>query len=118
MSTPAIPSALAVAAPKLSRELIVMAIQSGMFDGDLEIIGDVISRRRSAVAALKVSTLSIGQKVRVSDTVRPALLAGALCEVIGFEGRKVKVRLEVTRSSKWRAGNTVTLPPELVGDVL
>lgn len=96
-------------------EELMLAIRSGQLDDHLDSIDRWRRLRIEAKAIERVSTLAIGDKIRISYTVRPQLLAGALCTVSGFEGDKVCVILEHTQSQKWRAGNSITLPRTLVG---
>lgn len=101
----------------LSVDLVLMAIQSGRFDDDIERIVDQLSRRRAAVGAMKASELTEGDRLTIADTVRPKLLAGIACEFVGYEGRNLKVKLLQWASPKWREGMVITLPPTLIGRV-
>jgi hypothetical protein len=108
---------LAESAPKLTPALLQMAITTGMLDNNLSDITRWVRLRQDAVGAERLANLSIGDRITISHTVSPKLLAGAPAEVIAFEGStKVKVRLLTTRSDKWRMGNTVTLVRTLIGD--
>lgn len=106
---------------EVAREMpsfIRIGISSGSYDEMLTEIESLVRRRNAVLASQKVASLSIGQRIYISESVRPKLLAGAACEVIDFEGTdKVKVRLLVTRSDRWREGNIFTLGKTLVGDV-
>ena len=109
--------AAAATTPKFDPEMIDLAIQSGMVDHRLDVISSVIDRRKSLLATEKLASLTIGQRITISDSVTPKLLAGCPCEVVGFEtGDKVKVRLLATRSYKWQLNQIVTLPKSLIGD--
>ena len=102
--------------PKFDPEMIDLAIQSGMVDHRLDLIQSVMDRRKSLLASEKVASLTIGQVITISDSVRPKLLSGCPCEVVGFDGgEKVKVRLLATRSYKWQRDQIVTLPKSLIG---
>lgn len=95
-----------------------MGIRAGVFDEDLDEMISLLNRRREVIAARRVADLEVGQHILISDTCRPKMLAGEPVEIVGFEGDKVKVRLRHTYSSKWRAGNVITLPRTLVGKVI
>lgn len=96
---------------------ITIAIRAGLIDHMFDDITSAIQRRKALLAAEKLSELSIGDRIDISASVRPQLLAGCPCEVTSFEGGdKVKVRLLATRSSKWRSGMIVTLDKGLIGN--
>lgn len=97
-------------------EIIELAIKSGMADHLLDEIKSAVARREGLLASERLNALSIGQRITISDSVRPKLLAGCPCEVTGFQGESVKVTLLATRSDKWRLGMTVTLPKSLIGE--
>jgi hypothetical protein len=102
--------------PKLTPALLQMALGTGMLDANLSDITRWARLRQEAVGAQRAASLSIGDRITISHTVSPKLLAGCPAEVTGFEGSKIKVRLLATRSSKWYQGSTVTLPRTLIGD--
>lgn len=96
-------------------ELASMAITAGMFDEQLPQLERLIHLRKDVIASELVASLNIGDKVTIAEHVRPKLLGGLRCEVTGFEGSSVKVRLLDYGSAKWRTGQTITLPRTLVG---
>lgn len=101
---------------KFTPELVELAIAAGMVDDRLEMVQSALDRRKAYIASEKLANLSVGDRIHIAGSVRPALLGGASCDVIGFEGTdKVKVKLLYSYSSKWRAGMTVTLPKSLIG---
>lgn len=95
-----------------------LMIRTGAFDTSLEELSSLIARRREVVASERVASLEVGQHILISQQCRPKMLAGEPVEIVGFDGDKVKVRLRHTYSSKWRAGNVITLPRTLVGQTL
>lgn len=103
-------------AQEFKPEVIELGIKCGMVDHMLPQIQSALDRRKGLLASERLNALEIGQRITVSDSVRPKLLAGCPCEVLGFEGESVKVKLLATRSDKWRLGMTVTLPKSLIGE--
>ena len=98
----------------MTPEFIRTAITVGKFDTALDDLARTIEARRQMLAIEYAATLSVGDEITVISNVRPKLLAGARCQITGFDGDKVKVKLLVHRSSKWSLGSTVTLPRTLI----
>lgn len=101
---------------KFDERMITLAIASGLVDHLLDDIVSAVQRRRSLLATEKLSVIQIGDRITISANVKPKLLAGCPCEVVGFDGEKIKVRLLASRSDKWRNGNTITISKGLIGD--
>lgn len=97
-------------------EWLMLNVRAGLLDEHLEEILRWIRLRQDTLALDRVSELVIGDRIRISKSVTPKMLANIECEVIGFEGTdKVKVKLLVGVSSKWRHGQITTLSKGLVG---
>ena len=99
-------------------KLTRIGIKAGLFDTSIEETISLLTRRRDALAAQRVSELEVNAFIKISDTCRPKMLAGERVQVTGFDGDKVKVRLLRSYSQKWREGNIITLPRTLVGEVV
>lgn len=93
---------------------LVMAI----FDMDEQELDTVqaalINRRKyliSKKAAEVMSSVYVGDRVRIEDQVKPKLLAGATGKVVAIKGDKLVVDLDLARG-KWYRG--ITMPPSLL----
>lgn len=97
--------------------IVYKLIRSGRMDGYLDRIIAEIQARRLQLGFEKRAKVELGDIITISDNVRPKLLAGAQCLVIGFEGSKIITRLLQDRSFKWRKETRLTLRPSLIGDI-
>lgn len=96
--------------------MLMLAVRSGALDDHLDDLVRWVRLRKESLALDRLLELEVGQVIRISNTVRPKLLAGVPCKIVSFEsGDKVKVELLQTASDKWRRGNIVTLSKSLVG---
>lgn len=108
-----------MAEPNPMRELclqMITMINAGDFDDYLEVINKTVASRQRQVKLSFVSSLHVGDRIKLVEQIKPQLLANAIAEIVDFEpGGKVKVRLLRTYSPKWRQGGIVHIPPSLIG---
>lgn len=71
--------------PRLTPELVVMAIQAGMLDDSLPALQDVIRKRKEVVADHKAATLTPGTRFLVKD-IRPKKYEGLTVTFVKYEG--------------------------------
>lgn len=95
-------------------QLTLMSLEVGHIDELLDTFEHVIRKRKEAVAAAKAATLRVGDQVTISNNVKPKYLAGARCEVIGYENGQVKVKMLEGRG-RFHYGSEVRLPNSLIG---
>jgi hypothetical protein len=60
---------------------VISDIVSGEYDDSLNEIIRAVSDRRDIVGRIKTATISIGDKVKFNDHIRPKYLAGSIVDV-------------------------------------
>jgi hypothetical protein len=90
---------------------IFSEIRKGMYDEDLDLMGQAIIQRRKAISQELFMDIAIGTKVVFRDTVRPTYLRGVEGTVVGKKISKLVVRLS---SPVGRYRGDIRVPTSLV----
>jgi hypothetical protein len=105
------------AAPLTVDELvagITALIQDGALDRYLERLAEAIDLRRREQDRQKLGSFRVGDRVRLSDRVRPSYLAGAEGVVTEILHKRLLVRLETPVPGKRIGRDDIACPPSVV----
>lgn len=94
---------------------MIQMLNAGDFDDYLKILERSVAVRRDQVQRALAASLCIGDQIRLTTKVKPALLAGIVVDITDIQaGGKITVRLRRTYSTKWRQGGLVIIPASLI----
>lgn len=83
---------------------------------DLQDLHDLARARRAELRAEAVEAVTGGERVRISDTVRPRYLAGAIVTVLAHNEKSVRVLVPNDERYRRFAGIETRLPRVLIAE--
>lgn len=97
-------------------------ISNGVYDNELEAVIQSSIARRKTVGQMAALSVKMGDRVRISDTLRPVKFRGLFGTVVDRKNSLTVVKLELTEVQKWVLGTAqrylsgpgkdeVSLPP-------
>jgi hypothetical protein len=93
---------------------ITALIHDGVLDRHLERLAEAIYQRRRDQDRQQLGTFQVGDRVRLSDQVRPGYLAGAEGFVTEILHKRLVVRLETPVPGKQGGRHDIACPPSVV----
>jgi hypothetical protein len=105
----------------LTKSEVLLGIQCGLFDNELDEITSAIHRRRNLVSAEKANQLSIGDTI-VIGRISPKAFSGKRAQVVSFDGDKLLVALldtvgYVGKRGYIYAGHEITIQSVCIAEV-
>lgn len=99
--------------------LTTATILSGEADRVLDELEIAIKRRRGVIATLRVADIENGDTFRLTTSMRPRMISGALCRVVAIntDGEHLAVELLEHKGNRWTYGARFTISKLLVGEV-
>jgi hypothetical protein len=93
---------------------ITALIQDGALDEYLDQLAEDVQQRRREQDRQQLGKFQIGDRVRLTDRVRPGYLAGAEGVVIDILHKRLLVRLEPVLPGRRAGRQDIACPPSLV----